>query len=111
MFSPARSLQFLVGADNGGELKRPTFFGEDEIFVRTLIAHVYNRRELSDDELFSNRSIIKSHIDHGAGLLATMFQEAGRSGEGLIARLADEVEFTGRREQLGATCAVSKPLS
>jgi len=96
---------------NGGELKRPTFFGEDEIFVRTLIAHVYNRRELSDDELFSNRSIIKSHIDHGAGLLATMFQEAGRSGEGLIARLAYEVEFTGRREQLGATCAVSKPLS
>ncbi len=87
---------------NGGELKRPTFFGEDEVFIRTLIAHVYERRELSEDELFSNRSIIKSHIDHGAGLLAAMFQEAGRSGEGLISRLADEVEFAGRREQLGA---------
>jgi hypothetical protein len=31
-----------------------------------------------------------------------MFQEAGRSGEALIRSLVDEVEFAGRREQLGS---------
>lgn len=55
---------------SGGELKRPTFFGEDEVFVRTLIAHTYDKRDFSEDELFSNRSIIKNHIDCGATLLA-----------------------------------------
>jgi hypothetical protein len=31
-----------------------------------------------------------------------LFQETGRSGEALIRRLVDEVEFAGRREQLGS---------
>jgi DNA sulfur modification protein DndE len=87
---------------SGGEMKRPTFIGEDEVFIRTLIAHTYGKRDFSEDEFFSNRSIVKNHIDGGAALLAQMFQEAGRSGEGLIRRLTDEVEFAGRREQLGS---------
>ncbi len=86
----------------GGEMKRPTFVGDNEIFIRTLIAHVYAQRELGEDAFFSNRSIVKNHIDHGAGLLAQLFQESGRCGEALIGRLVDEVEFAGRREQLGA---------
>lgn len=87
---------------SGGELKRPTFIAEDEVFLRTLIAHTYGRRELSEDEFYSNRSIVKNHIDSGAALLAQMFQETGRSGDALIRRLLDEVEFAGRREQLGS---------
>jgi DNA sulfur modification protein DndE len=87
---------------SGGEMKRPTFIGEDEVFLRTLIAHVYEKREISEDEFFSNRSIVKNHIDSGTAQLAQMFQEAGRSGDGLIRRLVDEVEFAGRREQLGS---------
>lgn len=87
---------------SGGELKRPTFIAEDEVFLRTLIAHTYGKREFSEDEFFSNRSIIKNHIDSGAALLAKMFQETGRSGDALIERLVDEVEFAGRREQLGS---------
>lgn len=86
---------------SGGEMKRPTFIGEDEVFLRTLIAHTYGKRDFSEDEFFSNRSIVKNHIDSGAALLAQMFQETGRSGDALIRRLVDEVEFTGRREQLG----------
>ena len=87
---------------NGGEMKRPTFVGEDEVFLRTLIAHVYGKRDISEDEFFSNRSIVKNHIDSGAALLAQMFQESGRSGDALFRRLVDEVEFAGRREQLGS---------
>ena len=87
---------------SGGEMKRPTFIGEDESFIRSLIAHTYGRRDFSEDEFFSNRSVIKNHIDSGAALLARMFQESGRSGDTLIRRLVDEVEFAGRREQLGS---------
>ena len=87
---------------SGGEMKRPTFVGEDEVFLRTLIAHVYGKRDFSEDEFFSNRSIVKNHIDSGAALLAQMFQECGSSGAALIRQLVDEVEFAGRREQLGS---------
>ena len=87
---------------SGGEMKRPTFIGEDEVFITTLIAHVYGKRDFSEEEFFSNRSIVKNHIDNGAALLEKMFQETGRSGEALIRRLVDEVEFAGRREQLGS---------
>ncbi len=87
---------------SGGEMKRPTFFGEDEAFIRTLVAHTYGKRDFGEDEFFSNRSVIKNHIDSGAALLARIFQETGRSGEALIRSLVDEVEFAGRREQLGS---------
>jgi len=86
---------------SGGEMKRPTFFAEDETFIRTLLAYAYQKQEISEDELFSNRSITKNHIDHGAQLLNEMFQTCGRSGDGLIARLVEEVEFSGRRENVG----------
>jgi DNA sulfur modification protein DndE len=86
----------------GAEMKRPTFVGEDEVFLRALIAHTYGKPDFSEDEFFSNRSVVKNHIDSGTALLARMFQETGRSGEGLIRRLVDEVEFAGRREQLGS---------
>lgn len=87
---------------NGGEMKRPTFIGEDEVFIRTLIAHTYGKRDFAEDEFFSNRSIVKNHIDSGAALLAHMFQETGRSGDALLRRLVEEVEFAGRREHLGS---------
>lgn len=86
---------------DGGEMKRPTFIGEDEIFIRTLIAHVYGKRDFGEEEFFSNKSIVKNHIDSGALHLARMFQETGRNGDALLRRLLDEVEFAGRREHLG----------
>jgi len=86
---------------SGGEMKRPTFFAEDETFIRTLLSYSYKRPDLSEDELFSNRSLTKNHIDHGAMLLNELFQTCGRSGDGLISRLVEEVEFSGRRENLG----------
>lgn len=86
---------------SGGEMKRPTFFGEDETFIRTLLSHTHKQPDINEEELFSNRSLTKNHIDHGAQLLNELFQACGRSGDGLIARLVDEVEFSGRRENFG----------
>jgi hypothetical protein len=85
----------------GAEMKRPTFVGEDEIFMRALICHVYRRRDIDEDGFFSNRSIVKNHIDSGAELLGRLYQECGRDADGLLTRLVDEVEFGGRRETAG----------
>lgn len=85
----------------GAEMKRPTFVGEDEIFMRTLICHVYQKRDIEEDGFFSNRSIVKNHIDSGAELLGRLYQECGRDADSLLMRLVDEVEFGGRRETAG----------
>lgn len=85
----------------GGEMKRPTFVGEDEVFMRALICHVYQKRDIGEDLFFSNRSIVKNHIDSGAVLLGHLFQECGRDADSLLMRLVDEVEFGGRRETAG----------
>lgn len=85
----------------GAEMKRPTFVGEDEIFMRALICHVYRRHDIDEDGFFSNRSIVKNHIDSGAELLGRLYQECGRDADSLLTRLVDEVEFGGRRETAG----------
>ncbi len=90
-----------VPAPAGGEMKRPTFVGEDEVFMRSLICHVYQKRDIGEDSFFSNHSIVKNHIDSGAGLLGRLFQECGRDADSLLMRLVDEVEFGGRRETAG----------
>ena len=92
----AQSINFT-----GGEMKRPTFVGEDEVFIRALICHAYQQREISEDQFFSNRSIVKNHIDSGAALMGQLFQECGRDADNLINRLLHEVEFGGRRETAG----------
>jgi len=86
---------------SGGEMKRPTFVGEDEVFMRALICHVYQKRDIDEDRFFSNRSIVKNHIDSGADLLGRLFQECGRDADSLLMRMVDEVEFGGRRETAG----------
>jgi DNA sulfur modification protein DndE len=95
--SVAQSLSF-----SGGEMKRPTFIGEDEVFIRSMISYSYNKPDFSEDEFFSNRSIVKNHIDRGATLLAQMFQEAGRSADALLQRLVDEVELPADTSNSGA---------
>ena len=77
----------------GGEMKRPTFFANDEPFIRALLSYTYTKPDINEDELFSNHSITKNHIDHGAELLSELFQACGRSGDGLIAGLVEEVEL------------------
>jgi DNA sulfur modification protein DndE len=86
---------------SGGEMKRPTFFADDEAFIRAVLSYTYKKPDLSEDELFSNRALTKNHIDYGASILSELFQSCGRSGDGLISALLKEVEFSGRRENFG----------
>jgi len=86
---------------SGGELKRPTFFGADETFIRTLLAHVHGKGDISEDAFYSNRSLIKNHIDQGSFALEKMYIESGRDADGLIKRLLALVEFQGRKELRG----------
>ena len=82
-------------------MKRPTFFAGDEAFICAVLSYTYKKPDLSEDELFSNRALTKNHIDHGATLLNELFQSCGRSGDGLISNLVEEVEFSGRKENFG----------
>lgn len=94
--SVAPSLKF-----SGGEMKRPTFLGNDEKLFRTLISHVYQKADLSEDEFYSNKSIIKNHIDSGCQYLSDLFIECGKDSGTLLSRLTQEVEFSGRKEMKG----------
>ena len=92
----ARSSDFT-----GAEMKRPTFVGSDELFVRALIAQVHQRSDISEDDFYSNRSLIKDHIDNGCVRLHKLFEECGQDSAKLLVRLVETVEFEGRREARG----------
>lgn len=62
---------------SGGEMKRPTFIGTDEILVKTMISQVYQIDIIEENDFYSNKSIIKDHIDDGALLLWEVFQKNG----------------------------------
>jgi DNA sulfur modification protein DndE len=85
---------------SGGEMKRPTFFKEDEIFIRTLIAQVYKKSDFSDDEIYSNKSIIKNHVDAGSGLLWNLFESVGHDSTRWIKDLVGKIELEGAKERL-----------
>lgn len=87
---------------SGGEMKRPTFIGSDELFIKTILSYVYKTPEIDEDELYSNKSLVKDHIDNGCKHLEKLFAECGHSSELLIKKVAAKVEFSGRREIQGA---------
>ncbi|MDO9256949.1 MAG: DndE family protein [Bacteroidales bacterium] len=62
---------------SGGEMKRPSFIANDEVFFRTLISQVHQIADIDENEFYSNKSIIKDHIDNGALLLWGVFQKNG----------------------------------
>jgi len=86
---------------SGAEVKRPTFIGQDELFIKTLIKDAYNQGDIEEDTFYSNKSIIKNHIDSGAQRLKILFEESGNNADLLIKKLISKVEFRGRREVLG----------
>jgi len=86
---------------SGAEIKRPTFMGQDELFIRTLICEVYKRPDFEEETIYSNKSIIKNHIDNGAQKLKKLFDESGHNADLLIKKLISKVEFRGRNEIFG----------
>lgn len=85
----------------GPEMRRSSFMANDEPLIRSLVSIVYGRAEIPEEELFSNKSILKNHIDQGCRHLERMFVESGKDTNKMLSRLVDIVEFEGRRELKG----------
>lgn len=89
-------------SDTAGESMRETsFYSEYELLIKSLIRLVYQRMDVTDDEYFSNKSIIKNHIDNGSTLIEKLYLQNGKSIDNLLTVLAKEVNFGGRQESYG----------
>ncbi|MFH1729815.1 MAG: DndE family protein [Pseudomonadota bacterium] len=86
---------------SGAEVKRPTFIGSDELFFRTILAYVHQAKELSEDEFYSNKSLIKDHIDNGSKHLTRIFEESNHNSELFLKKITKLVQFSGRKEIKG----------
>jgi DNA sulfur modification protein DndE len=71
----------------GMRINKSSFFGDEELFIRTLIRYVYGKTDYSKDEIFSNRSIIKNHIDNGAELMFSIYEESENNGDGFLKKI------------------------
>lgn len=91
----------LVSDFSGAEIKRTTFVGEDELFLKTLLMFVHKKPDISEEDFYSNNSLIKRYIDSGCKRLEKMYLEVGKSSDELIKRLVDAIEFSGRKEIKG----------
>ena len=82
----------------GGEMKRTSFIGSDEIFIKTLISHVYKKSDILEDELYSNKSIIKNHVDSGSRILWKLYEQNGHDINRWYGELLSRVELKDARE-------------
>lgn len=87
---------------SGSEMKRPTFVGTDEVFLKAVLSYVHNITDLSEDEFYSNKSLIKNHVDNGCIHLSRIFEGCGHSSDMLLRKITELVQFSGRREIQGA---------
>ncbi len=92
----ARSTDF-----SGPEMKRPTFIGTDELFFKTILHFVHKGQNINEDEFYSNKSLIKDHIDNGSVHLRRIFEEANHNAEIFLKKVTDFVQFSGRKELKG----------
>jgi len=83
---------------SGGEMKRTSFIANDEIFIKTLVKQVYQIDELDENEFYSNKSIIKDHIDNGAKLLWEIFQKNGEDINNWYSEVVSSIELSGNNE-------------
>lgn len=83
---------------SGNEMRRHSFLGNDETLVKTLISQIYDQTDFDDNDFFSNKSIIKNHIDSGSQLLWDLFEKSGRDVNNWYKALLEKVELKGARE-------------
>lgn len=83
---------------SGGEMKRTSFVGNDEIFLRTLISITYKTEELEENEFYSNKSIIKDHIDNGSNLLWEIFNKNGEDVNKWYSEVVSTTQLSGGKE-------------
>jgi DNA sulfur modification protein DndE len=84
----------------GNEMRRHSFFGDNEILLKALLSLTYKRQDFEDDEYFSNKSIIKSHIDNGAKILWELFEFNGQDISRWYNALVEKIELRGAKDIL-----------
>jgi len=83
---------------NGGEMKRTSFMGNDELIVKTLINQVYQTEEIEENQLYSNKSIVKNHVDNGAFLLWELFQKNGEDINKWYSEIVSTIQLSGTKK-------------
>ena len=82
----------------GGEMKRTSFFSKDELLVKTLINQVYQVEDLDDNQFYSNKSIVKDHVDNGAILLWDLFQKNGEDINKWYSEIVSTIHLSGAKK-------------
>ncbi len=82
---------------SGGEMKRPSFVANDEVLLRTLISQVYQIEDIDESEFYSNKSIIKDHVDNGAQLLWSIFQKNGEDINRWYSEIISTIQLSGAK--------------
>jgi len=82
---------------SGGEMKRPSFVANDEVLLRTLISQVYQIEDIDENEFYSNKSIIKDHVDNGAQLLWSIFQKNGEDINRWYSEIISTIQLSGAK--------------
>lgn len=83
---------------SGGEMKRPTFIGSDELLIKTSISQVYKIDTVDENDFYSNKSIIKDHIDNGALLLWEAYQKNGEDVNRWYTEIINSINLAGARD-------------
>lgn len=83
---------------SGGEMKRPTFVGSDEVFIKSLISLIYKKADIDEQEFYSNHSIVKNHVDNGALLLWNLFHKNGDDVNRWYAELVNIIQLGDNRD-------------
>lgn len=83
---------------SGGEMKKTSFMGNDELIVKTLIMQVYQNESFEENEFYSNKSIVKDHVDNGSQLLWELFQKNGEDVNKWYAELINTVHLSGAKK-------------
>ncbi|RIA09373.1 DNA sulfur modification protein DndE [Flavobacteriaceae bacterium MAR_2010_72] len=83
---------------SGGEMKKTSFMSNDELLVKTLINQVYQIEDLDDNDFYSNKSIVKDHVDNGAKLLWDLYRKNGEDINKWYSEIVATIQLSGARK-------------
>jgi DNA sulfur modification protein DndE len=83
---------------SGSEMRRHSFLSKDELLVKTLINQVYQVEDLDDNQFYSNKSIVKDHVDNGAILLWDLFQKSGEDINKWYSEIVSTIQLSGGKK-------------
>ncbi|TYC14800.1 DUF1832 domain-containing protein [Bizionia gelidisalsuginis] len=99
-YSLVRTGKEVIKSTNftGGEMKRTSFFSKDEHLVKTLVNQVYQIEDLDENQFYSNKSIVKDHVDNGAILLWDLFQKNGEDINKWYSEIVSTIHLSGGKK-------------